>query len=236
MQQFLSQRRNVAISAVATVVVLAAIAWVVLGNRHGANASHQAVGVAVACGTPIPTSTLQHFTVAAAQSSATYSVKENLILGGVGDRTTVGTTPGVAGDFFIRTTPSPLVAQVRLTIDLTKLTTDSSQRDRFVRQNYLQTDQFPTAEFNSTCVNGLPATVSDGQDLSFQLVGNLSLHGKVNQETFTVKGKVAGSTITGTATTDIFMTDFGIQPPDIANFAIADNKVTLTLTFTAQQG
>ncbi len=229
-------RRNVLIGAVAAVVVLAAIAWVILGNRHGANASHQAAGVAVACGTPIPTASLQHFALVPAQSSATYTVKENLILGGAGDRTTVGTTNGVTGDFYIRTTPSPLVAQVHLTIDLTKLTTDSAQRDRFVQSNYLQTDQFPTAEFASTCVDGLPTTVSDGQSLSFNLVGNLTLHGKVNQETFAVTGKVTGTSITGTATTAIFMTDFGIQPPDLANIAISDNKVALTLAFTANAG
>jgi hypothetical protein len=30
------------------------------------------------------------------------------------------------------------------------------------------------------------------------------------------------------------MTDFGIEPPNLANIAIAQNKVTITLTFTAK--
>jgi polyisoprenoid-binding protein YceI len=149
----------------------------------------------------------------------------------VGSRTTVGKTTGVTGEFFMHTAPSPLLTGVHLTIDLTKLTTDSSQRDHFVQQNFLQTDQFPTAEFTSTCVDGLPTTVSDGQAVTFQLEGNLTMHGKTNKETFAVNG-----TITGTASTDIFMTDFGIQPPNIANIAISDNKVTLALAFTAKQG
>ena len=29
------------------------------------------------------------------------------------------------------------------------------------------------------------------------------------------------------------MTDFGIQPPNLANIVIAQNKVVVTLTFTA---
>jgi hypothetical protein len=43
-----------------------------------------------------------------------------------------------------------------------------------------------------------------------------------------------GTTITGTATSTIYMTDFGIQPPNLANIAIAQNKVLITLTFTAK--
>jgi hypothetical protein len=31
------------------------------------------------------------------------------------------------------------------------------------------------------------------------------------------------------------MTDFGIQPPNLANIAIAQNKVVITLTFTAKE-
>ena len=31
------------------------------------------------------------------------------------------------------------------------------------------------------------------------------------------------------------MTDFGVTPPDLANIAIVDNKVTLTINFTAQK-
>ena len=62
------------------------------------------------------------------------------------------------------------------------------------------------------------------------------MHGKTNAETFTVQGKVSGNTITGTATSTIYMTDFGNQPPDLANIAIVQNKVVITLNFTAQQG
>ena len=60
------------------------------------------------------------------------------------------------------------------------------------------------------------------------------MHGKTNGETFVVQGKVVGNTITGTATSTIYMTDFGIQPPNLANIAIAQNKVVVTLSFTAQ--
>jgi len=69
----------------------------------------------------------------------------------------------------------------------------------------------------------------------FQLIGNLTMHGKTNKEVFDVQGKVVGNTITGMATSTIYMTDFGIQPPNLANIAIAQNKVVITLTFTASK-
>jgi hypothetical protein len=34
----------------------------------------------------------------------------------------------------------------------------------------------------------------------------------------------------------VFLPDFGIQPPNLANIATVQNKTTLTLAFTAQAG
>ncbi len=82
---------------------------------------------------------------------------------------------------------------------------------------------------------GLPASYTDGQTVHFQLTGNMTMHGKTNKEVFDVQGKVVGKTVTGTATSTIYMTDFGIQPPNLANIAIAQNKVVITLTFTANE-
>lgn len=61
------------------------------------------------------------------------------------------------------------------------------------------------------------------------------MHGKTNKEVFDVQGKVSGNTITGTATSTIYMTDFGIQPPNLANIAIAQKKVVVTIAFMAQE-
>jgi polyisoprenoid-binding protein YceI len=130
----------------------------------------------------------------------------------------------------------PVLTQVNVTVDLTSLTTDNPLRDQHV-QEYLDTSQFPSAQYSSTNVSGLPASYTSESTISFQMTGNLKLHGVTNRETFTVQGKLDGTTISGTASTTIFMTDFGITPPNLANIGIAvvDNKVTLTITFTAKQ-
>lgn len=198
------------------------------------NQPHTAPGAATATGTPIPSTGLQTFQIVPAQTTASYSVYENLIFQNKPNNDAIGTTHSVQGSFRIRTGTSPLVAAMNITVDLRTLQTDSSRRDNFVRQNALQTESYPHATFISVSTQGLPASYSDGQAVHFQLTGNLTMHGKTNKEVFDVQGKVVGNTVTGTATSTIYMTDFGIQPPNLANIAISQNKVLITVTFTAK--
>jgi len=199
------------------------------------NQPHTAPGAATATGTPIPSTGLQTFQIVSAQTTASYSVYENLIFQNKPNNDAVGTTHSVQGSFKIKTGASPLVAGMNITVDLRTLQSDSQRRDNYIQQNTLQTDTYPYATFVSVSTQGLPTSYSDGQTVHFQLTGNLTMHGKTNKEVFDVQGKVVGNTITGTATSTIYMTDFGIQPPDLANIAVAQNKVLITLTFTAKE-
>jgi len=198
--------------------------------------AHTAEGTAIPCGTPVPTTSLRIFQIVPAQTTVSYSVHENLILENKPDNVAVGTTHSEQGSFEIRTGADPLVASMNVSVDLRTLQTDSERRDNFVRQNYLETDQYPTATFVSTCSTDLPVNYVDGQEAHFQITGNLTLHGKTNKEVFDVQGQLAGDTTTGTATSTIYMTDFGIDPPNLANIAISQNKVLLTIDYTAKEG
>ena len=222
-----------------TGLILVIIVAGIMYTAHFASAvnqSHTAPGAATATGTPLPATGLQTFQIVAAQTTATYSVYENLIFQNKPNNDAIGTTHSVKGSFKIRTGASPLVASMNITVDLSTLQTDSPRRDNYVRRNTLETDTYPTATFNSISAQGLPSSYSDGQTVHFQLTGNLTMHGKTNKEVFDVQGKVVGNTVTGTATSSIYMTDFGIEPPNLANIAIAENKAVITLTFTAKEG
>lgn len=200
------------------------------------NQLHKAPGaVATATGTPVPLAGLSTFQIVSAQTTASYSVYEDLIFQNKPNNDAIGTTHSVQGSFHIRTGASPLVTAMNITVDLRTLQTDERMRDNYVRRNTLQTDIYPYATFVSVSTQGLPSSYSDGQVVHFQLIGNLTMHGKTNKEVFDVQGKVVGNTVTGTASSTIYMTDFGIQPPDLANIAIAQNKVVITITFTAKE-
>ena len=218
------------------VIIVAGMMMYMARFASAVSQPHTAPGAAtVTTTTPIPSSSLRTFQIVPAQTTASYSVYEDLIFQNKPNNDAVGTTHSVQGSFKIRTSSSPLVAAMNITVDLRTLQTDAARRDSFVRQNTLQTDTYPYATFISTSTQGLPASYSDGQTVHFQLTGNLTMHGQTNKEVFDVQGKVVGNTVTGTATSTIYMTDFGIQPPNLANIAIAQNKVVITITFTAKE-
>ena len=221
-------------TGLALVIIVAGLLY----SAHFASAvsqPHTAPGVATATGTPIPSTGLQAFQIVPAQTTASYSVYENLVFQNKPNNDAIGSTHSVQGSFRVRTGASPLVAAMNVTVDLRTLQTDAERRDNYVRQHTLETDSYPYATFISVSTQGLPASYTDGQTVHFQLTGNLTMHGKTNKEVFDVQGKVVGKTITGSATSTIYMTDFGIQPPNLANIAIAQNKVLITLTFTAKE-
>lgn len=223
-------------------IIVIAVAGVVYAQHYASsvNASqqHKASGAIVVTPTPVPTgsvaaSNLRTYQIVSDQSTASYSVYENLIFQNKPNNDAIGSTHAVTGNFQISTGNAPQVTGMTIKVDLRTLQSDSSMRDGHV-QNALDTTDYPYATFVSVNTQGLPASYTDGQTINFMLLGNLTMHGKTNGETFTVQGKVSGNTISGTASATIYMTDFGIQPPDLANIAIVQNKTVISLTFTAQ--
>jgi len=232
------KKRSIWLAATGLVLVMIVIAGMMIYTAHFASAvtqPHTPSGAVTATSTPIPSTGLRTFQIVSAQTTASYSVYENLIFQNKPNNDAIGTTHSVQGSFKIRTGASPLVASMNVTVDLRTLQTDSSRRDNYVQRNALETDTYPYATFVSVSTQGLSASYTDGQTVHFQLTGNLTMHGHTNKAVFDVQGKVVGKTITGTATSTVYMTDFGIQPPNLANIAIAQNKVLITVTFTAKE-
>ena len=206
------------------------------GTAAATTAATTAPTTTCSAATPSSTADLHTFKIVPAQTTASYTVKEDLIIQNLPHNTAIGKTHDVQGSFLIRSGASPLVASMKITVNLSTLQSDSGQRDHYVQQNYLETDTYPTATFESICAEGLPANYTDGQTAHFQMLGNLTVHGKTNKETFDVQGKLSGNTISGTATCAVKMSDFGISPPNIANFVVAEDKTLITIDFTAQEG
>ncbi|MBX5456154.1 MAG: YceI family protein [Thermogemmatispora sp.] len=232
------KRKSIIVAVVLVVVVVAVLvgSFLVYAQHFASsvNQPHQAAGPISVTGTPTTIPGLRTFQIVPDQTTASYSVYENLIIENKPHNKVIGTTHAVQGSFGVRTDPTPLIGNMKITVDLRTLQTDSPRRDNYVQRNALQTDQYPYATFVSVLAQGLPANYSDGQNVHFKLIGNLTMHGQTNRTEFDVQGKLSGDTITGTATTTIYMTDFGIQPPNLANIAISENQVTISITFTAR--
>jgi polyisoprenoid-binding protein YceI len=219
------------------IVLLALIAtyFILVARNRDPDAHHQALGAATVCGTPASASALTKYQIVPGKTTASYTVEENDITDNIPHHIVVGKTQHVTGTVLAHAGTPPQVGGINITVDLSSLQTDMALRDHDVGQA-LETDTYPNATFVSTCAPQLPASYSDGQNISFQLAGNLTMHGVTNEETFTVTGMLTGNTIAGSATATLYMTDFKVTPPNIAGIVAVRNKVVVTLDFTAQAG
>jgi polyisoprenoid-binding protein YceI len=169
-------------------------------------------------------------------SKATYKVSETFINQGNRLNVAEGTTSDIAGDLFIdRTKPSASRVDT-IKVDISKLASDSEQRDDMIRDHWLESKKFPTATFVGKRIEGLADTpYKDGDELTFKIIGDLTVRTVTKEVTFEAKGKIVGDTFTGTATTKFNMTDFGFDPPSIFGILKAENGVELTLTIEAKR-
>ena len=174
------------------------------------------------------------FKIVPEQTEASYEVQEQFLNRNLPNMA-VGKTNAVEGELQLSLDGKPTGKITKIAVDLRTLTSDSSRRDSRIRSQWLESDKYPYATFTSTDVQGAPESYADGQDVSFKLIGDMTIRDVTKPVTFDVTGKLAGDTITGTATTKILMKDFGFDPPSIAGMLTVQDGVTIKVDFTAKQ-
>src|SRR5215203_993717 len=148
-----------------------------------------------------------------AQSEARYIAEEELA--NVGANTAVGTTNTIQGAFLFDADGNPIACST-IYVDVRTFVSDSSRRDNYLRGNTLQSDQYPLAEFVVTEIQGftMPA---DGEETTFTLVGNFTIHGVTQAMAWEVTASREGETMTGSARTEFDMVDFNIEKPIVGS-------------------
>ncbi len=217
-------------AAITTTVAAATSAAGSTATGTRAAASPSAAGAAPAPGA----ANAERYAIVPDKSKATYRVQETFV--GRGVATAVGSSGDIKGDIFIDK-QRPSASRIgTITVDISKLQSDSGRRDRALQGDWLQSSQYPTATFTPKRLEGLPDTpYTEGQELTFKIVGDLKVRTVTKEVTFDAKGKVVGDTFTGTATTGFNMTDFGVEIPDIAGFLSAENGVILEIEIEAKR-
>jgi polyisoprenoid-binding protein YceI len=176
------------------------------------------------------------YNVVASGTKADYRVREQLVrLSAPSDA--VGTTTGVTGSIVLGVDGKIVSDQSKLVVDLTTLHSDSNMRDGFIGNSTLNLSQYPNATFVPTAITGLTAPLPTSGQQTFQLSGNLTIHGVTKPATFAVTTQVSGNDVTGVATTDFKFEDFGMTSPHAgAVLSVVDDvklEITLHLTKSA---
>ena len=154
-------------------------------------------------------------------SEAGYRVREQFI-NQPGPTEAVARTTKISGGLRVQASGSTLEASgLHFTADLDALQSQDKyanyqvyQRDFFIRTIYLQTDQFPKAEFTASPVT-IPTGIESGP-VSITISGRLTVHGVTKSVTTTLQAQrnASGIEVVGSISTD--MRDFGVDVPSIS--------------------
>jgi len=220
-----------ALIAVVVVIVLggAGFYWFFLRDDAPSRVSLQTTNQSAAPGVTEPASADGTWTVEQADGVFVgYRVQE-LFGGSTIKITAVGRTPAVTGTMTIAGTQ---ITAAEISADVTKLTSDKSQRDQQVKNQGLQTSQFPTATFKLTEPITLASAPEKGKQIEVTATGDLTLHGQTKSVQIPLQAQWNGSTITIAGNAKVAFSDYGMTAPTSPIVSVDDNgEFELQLTF-----
>jgi polyisoprenoid-binding protein YceI len=153
-----------------------------------------------------------------------YKVEEELVR--IGSATAFGRTPVVSGTLTIDGT---VATTVDIEADLTALESDSAFRDRSLGSQALETDTFPAAVFRVTEPIDFGAVPEEGVVLEATAVGDLNLHGVVDEIEIPLQAQLVGGAIAVTGVTPVLFADYGIEPPSAPAVASVEDNGTIEI-------
>jgi polyisoprenoid-binding protein YceI len=139
---------------------------------------------------------------------AGYRVQEEL--SGLGSNTAVGRTQDVSGTMTIDGTS---ITDLAITVDMTTIRSDDDRRDNSIRERGLQTEAFPTATFALTQPIDVGTRPAEGDQIRLTATGELTLHGVTKSVQIPIDARWNGDTIEATASIDVALADYDIDPP-----------------------
>ena len=161
-------------------------------------------------------------------SKAIYRVREQLArLNFPNDA--VGSTESITGALVIGADGTVAAEASKITVDLRTLKTDEDRRDAFIRDNTLETNRHPMAEFVPRRHKGLPSPLPASGTVNFQLIGDMMLHGVTSEVTWDTAGTFAADTISAKATTRFNFAKFKITIPKVFGLLSVDDDIRLEL-------
>lgn len=188
--------------------------------------------------------TTEATTEAAASTSAVYQIvpAESLVSFTLTEElrgqptTVVGKTTEVAGEILVDmgTPANSKVGVIR--INARTLETDSDFRNRAIRGEILESSksEYEFIDFTPTSISGLPASLSVGQEATFQVTGDLKIRDITQSVTFDVTATLASEDrLEGTAKVGVTRGQYDLVIPNAPGVANVSEDVTLQIDFVA---
>ena len=160
---------------------------------------------------------------------ARYMVEE--VLASQGFKVATGETSEVVGRIVFDADGAIFADESSIVIQAGTLKTDNDRRDRYVREQTLQTANYPEIIFRPTSAEGLPSPLSEASgEVEFTLSGDLTIRDQTRPVTWDVTAEF-GDSITGLAVIDIDFEQFGMDKPSVAVVVSVGDTIRLELDF-----
>ena len=183
---------------------------------------------------PIPTGGVR-FAPTPFKGLATVTVQEHLAVNLV-NTDAVLTSNGVDGVLTLNA-DGTFAPDSKIVVDMTRLQSDQSLRDKWIQLFGVETNTFTTATFVPQKAAGLPSPLPASGRWTFTLDGQLTVHGVTKAASWNATATRAGRDLTGSATTLIHWADFNIEKPQAAVTQVVSvsDDIRLELDFVGAQ-
>ena len=132
----------------------------------------------------------------------------------------VGETDQITGELVIEGTT---VTAASFTVDMTTFESDSSRRDGQFDGRIMSVDQFPTATFVLTEPIEFGAVPADGEQITAEATGELTLRGVTNPVTFDLVAQTSEGRIGVLGDIPVVFADYEIPNPSFGTISTEDN-------------
>ncbi len=174
----------------------------------------------------------QPFVIVAEESEARFSIDE-LLFGQ--PKTVIGTTNAITGEITVDAANPAASVIGPIQIEAGTFVTDNDRRNGAIRRFILQSNQHQFVTFSSTELSGMPDSVAVGDDIEFEVTGELTVRDVTNPVLFIVTLQVISETeLRGSAATIVVRDDFDLTIPQVPNVANVGEEFIVEFDFVAR--
>ncbi len=170
------------------------------------------------------------FVVTPTGNEARYRVREQL-LGANLPNDAIGTTTQVSGSILAYADGRIVKDSSKIVVTITTLKSDKDRRDGYVQRRTMETEKYPTVEFVPTSVRGFKGSLPASGPVTFELLGELTVHGSTHPAVWQVTAHAEGQEVAGSATTAFTFKDINLDQPKVPIVLSVADTVKLEYDF-----
>ena len=174
----------------------------------------------------------QTFVIVGEESEARFIIDEELF---GQPKTVVGKTNALSGELTVDpANPSGSVIGP-IQIDAGSFVTDNNRRNGAIQRFILQSSRHRFITFNTSALSGLPGAVAVGDEIQFEISGDLTVRDITGPVLFTVTMQVVSeSELQGSASTVVARKTFELTIPQVPNVANVGEEFIVEFDFVAR--